>query len=190
MHYSNFGPLWKQGILFIHYSCCWGSLWKQSSLLVHYSCWWAPLKEGYFAHTVAIGCTFESLVSLLTHCICYCGPLWNRRTYINVATAVPLKAEYLHNAVAVGRPCNAECLHITVVVWGPLESRVSYLHIHIAVALGGPFEGGVLNYDVVRKILYERVIIISPKMRNIYARNTLRGAPKQRGRGKCLFTFP
>jgi len=82
-------------------------------------------------------------------------------------------------------------LHITVVVVGPLESRVAYLHIHIAVALGGPFEGRLLNYDVVRKILYERIIIISPKMRNIYARNTLRGAPeKGRGRGKCLACLP
>jgi len=49
---------------------------------------------------------------------------------------VPLKAEYLHNAVAVGRPCKAEYLHITVVVGGPFENRVAYLHI--AVALGSP----------------------------------------------------
>jgi len=64
---------------------------------------------------------------------------------------VPLKAEYLHNAVAVGLPCKEEYLHITVVVGDLFESRVAYFHI--AVALGGPSEGRVLNYDVVRKYL-------------------------------------
>ena len=44
----------------------------------------------------------------------------------------------LHNAVAVGRPCKAENLHITVVV-------------------GGAFESRILNYDVSRKLLYERI---------------------------------
>jgi len=92
---------------------------------------------------------------------------------ITVAIVVPLKAEYLHNEVAVGHPCKAEYLHFTVVVQGPFKSRVAYLHI--AVALGGPFEGRVLNYDAVRKILYEWIINFSPKLRNIYARNTLRG---------------
>jgi len=58
----------------------------------------------------------------------------------------------------------------------PLESRAAYLHI--VVALEGPFEGRVLNYNVVRKILYERIVNFSPKMGNIYARNTLRGALK------------
>jgi len=83
-----------------------------------------------------------------------------------------VRAEYLHNAVAVGHPCKAEYLHITVVVVGdPFKSRVAYLHL--AVALAGPFEGRVLNC-VVRKILYERKINFSPKMRNIYTRNTLR----------------
>jgi len=62
------------------------------------------------------------------------------------------KAEYLHIAVAVGRPCKAEYLHITVIVGDLFESRVVYLHI------AGPFEGRVLNHDVVRKILYERII--------------------------------
>ena len=58
-----------------------------------------------------------------------------------------------------------------------MESRVAYLHMHITFALGGTFEGRVLNYeyDVVRKILYEQIINFSPKMRNIYARNTFRG---------------
>jgi len=58
----------------------------------------------------------------------------------------------------------------TIVVGGPFESRVA-IYVHIAVALGGPFEGRVLNfeYDVARKILYERIINFSPKMRNSYA---------------------
>ena len=50
-----------------------------------------------------------------------------------------------------------------------------------AFALGGPFEGRVLNYDVVRKIVYERIMFFSPKMKNIYARNTLRGTPEKGG---------
>ena len=67
---------------------------------------------------------------------------------------VHLKAEYLHNAVAVGRPCKAEYLHVTGVVRGSFESREAYLHI--GAALGDSFEGGIglLHYDVVRKILY------------------------------------
>ena len=86
---------------------------------------------------------------------------------------VPFNAEYVHNAVAVGRPCKAEHLHITVVVGGLFKSRLTY--VRIAAALGGPFEGRELDYDVVRKILYEWIINFSPKLRNIYARNTLRG---------------
>jgi len=62
-----------------------------------------------------------------------------------------LKAGYLHNAVAVGRPCKAEHLHITAVVGDSFEIGVAYLHI--AVALRVPFEGRVLNYDELRKIL-------------------------------------
>jgi len=49
---------------------------------------------------------------------------------------VPSEAEYLHNAVAVGRLCKAEYLQITVVVADLFESKVTYLHI--AVARGGP----------------------------------------------------
>jgi len=48
---------------------------------------------------------------------------------------VPSEAAYLHNAVAVVHPCKAEYLHITV-IGGPFESRVTYMHI--ALALGGP----------------------------------------------------
>ena len=74
---------------------------------------------------------------------------------------VPLKAEYLHNTVAVGRSCEADYLHITVVV-------------------GGPFEGRVLNYDVVRKILYERITICYQNEGYIRAKY-LEGNPKRGG---------
>jgi len=72
---------------------------------------------------------------------------------------VPFESRVLpqYTVVAAGRPCKAEYLHITVVVGAPLDSRAGYLHIRVAVALGNPFEGRALNYDVVRKI-YERII--------------------------------
>ena len=57
---------------------------------------------------------------------------------------------------------------------------------HCSCPLG---EGRVLNYDVVRKILYERVRNFSQKMRNIYARNTLRG-PLKRGGAKLVPRLP
>ena len=103
---------------------------------------------------------FESVG--LTHYSCYCGPL---------------KVEHLHYAVAVGHHSKSVYLQITVVVRGPFESRVA--HLHITVALEGPFEGRVLNCDVVRKIFYEPIINFSPKLRNIYAQNALRGTPKK-----------
>jgi len=52
------------------------------------------------------------------------------------------------------------------------------------------FSAKVLNYDVVRKILYERIINFPPKMRNIYARNTLREALGRGSQGKCLAYLP
>ena len=84
--------------------------------------------------------------------------------------------------------CKAEYLHITVVIVGPFKSSVAYLHI--AVALGGSFASGVLNYDVVRKILYEQIIIFSPKMRNICVRNTLRGSPETGDSRRVLRCLP
>jgi len=67
--------------VFTHYHCCWGALWKQSNLPIHYSCCLAPLKASYFAHYSCYWRPFESVVSLLTQYICYCGPPWKRRTY-------------------------------------------------------------------------------------------------------------
>jgi len=69
---------------------------------------------------------------------------------------ITLKAKYLQNAVAFELPSKAEYLHIAVVV-------------------GGRFEGRVLQSYVSQKILFERIIIFLPKMRNIYAPNKTRG---------------
>jgi len=51
--------------VFTHCNCFCGLLWKQSTLHI----------------TVAIWGPFESVVSLLTYYICYCGPLGKRRAY-------------------------------------------------------------------------------------------------------------
>jgi len=68
----------------------------------------------------------------------------------------PLKARYLHiTFVIVGLFESVELTHYSCCC-GLFESKVAYLHI--AVALGSPFEGRILNYDVVRKILYERIM--------------------------------
>jgi len=67
-----------------------------------------------------------------------------------------LKAKYLQNAVAVELPCKEDYLHMAVVV-------------------GGRFEGRVLKSDVSQNMLYERIIIFLPKMKNNYPPNTLRG---------------
>ena len=44
---------------YVHITVAVGPLWNQANLQI----------------TVALGRPFESVVSLLTHCICYCGPL-------------------------------------------------------------------------------------------------------------------
>jgi len=59
-------------------------------------------------------------------------------------------------------------------------------YLHITVAIGGPFEGRERNYDVVLKIFYERIISFSPKMKNIYTWNTLRGKHLEGGRSTPL----
>ena len=83
-------------------------------------------KQGTFHIKVAIGSHFECVVSLLTHYICFWGPLSKRvglTHYSCYSIVVPLEAEYLHNAVAVVHPCKAEHLHIIVVVLGHLGKQ-------------------------------------------------------------------
>ena len=52
MHYSYFWPLWKQGTVFTHYSCCWAPL--KARCFTHCCCkggsgvlilWWLVLNE-------------------------------------------------------------------------------------------------------------------------------------------------
>jgi len=93
---------------------------------------------------------------------------------------------YLYNAVAVGRPCKAEYLHITVVVGGPFKSRVAYTMQLLLVA---PLKA---EYRIMMWFgkHYEWIRNFSPKMRNIYARNTLRGPLKRGSEASASLAFP
>jgi len=66
------------------------------------------------------------------------------------------------------------CLQIAVVLGVSFKAK----NLNIAVSVGGDLESRVLTYD----LLWDKWIIrFSPKVRKIYARNTIRGAPKKGG---------
>ena len=167
----------------------------ERKVFTHHNCCWGPFESKVtYLYITAVAGPFESKVLYRCWWGAYWK---RKPTYtLQLLIVVPLKTEHLHNAVAVGRPCQAEYLHIIVAVGDLFESRVAYLHItvaycgpsesrvlihnavavgrpckaeylHITVVVGGPFECRVLNYDVVRKILCERMINFSQKMRNI-----------------------
>ena len=138
-----------------------GALWKKSAYTLQLLS--APLKARYLHITTAIRGPFEINVAYLYITVAV-GPLWKQTTY----TMQLLLGDLVNQST-----CTSSCC------WGPFQSREADLQI--AVALGSPFEGRVLNYDVVRKIIYEWITKFSPKMRNIYSRNSLRGAQKKWG---------
>ena len=115
-------------------NCCWGSLWKKLAyvyITVAVGYLW---KQGTLHIAVAIEGPFESVVSVLTHYICYCWPPWMRQDlHMTFATiVVPMKVEYLRNAFVIVAPLQSRVPAHYSCCWGTLESRV-------------------LNDDVVRK---------------------------------------
>jgi len=132
----NSGPF--QSKVFAHYNCCWGLLWKQSSQLIHNSCCWALWKQGTLHNTVAIVDPSENVVSLLTHYICYCGPLRKRRTY---SLRLLLYSLWKQSTYTKQLPLGALVKKSTCtlqLLLGAFERRVAYFHT--AVALGGPLK--------------------------------------------------
>jgi len=140
--------------LTIYCSWCWGLFWKAEYLHV----------------TVAVGGPFEK------QSICTLQLLLEARLKSKVLTHYGYcwrpfrKAEYLHITVASGAPLNAEYLKITTVV-GPFESRVL---THYSCYCGPLWKQR--TYDVLRNILYEWIIRVSPKWGK-FSRETPRGGP-------------
>ena len=129
--------------------------------------------------------------------------VWNfYYLHIRDAGRGSLKAEYLHITVVVEGPFESRVLTYCSCCWGPLWKESSYAiqlllgvrskaeYVHIRVAVKRPFGSRVLIYDLLRKILYEWIILFFTNMSKIYARNTSRGPLKVWARAKCLARLP
>ena len=153
------------------------------SLFTHWRCWWGPFwKRSTY--------TLQWLL----------GPLWKQCTYtLQLLLGTLLKAEFLDITVAVGALLKAEYSHITTATGGPFESKV-YLHITVAVGalwkqdtstlqllLGDPLKAEFYVWSASEYIIWMDSRF-SPKMRKVYARNTLRG-PVKRGYKVRIFTI-
>ena len=123
------------------------------------------------------------------------GSLWKDGTCtLQLLFGSPLKAYYLHIAVAVGgrSESKVQYLHIKVAAGGPFEIKVLTHHS----CYWGPFASRILthygfcreplwkqstSYDLLCSTSYEWIINFSSKIRKIYARNTSKGASKKGG---------
>jgi len=113
------GPF-ESKVAYLYITVAVGPLWKQGTLHI----------------TVDIGGPFESVVSLLTHYTCYCGPLWKRRTYtLQLLLWSPWKQSTYTTQLLLSFLPSRGPAH-TVVVRGPFESRVTYWHIVVWGPLG------------------------------------------------------
>jgi len=92
-------------------------------------------------------------------------PNWNMKHWKSVKSGNPLKEKCLYITVNLA-PFESKVFTHCSCYWGPLRKQSSLLYVtvavvphwrqgtlHITVAIGGPFEGRVLNYDVVRNTL-------------------------------------
>jgi len=103
------GPF-ESKVAYLYITVAVGPLWKQGTLHI----------------TVDIGGPFESVVSLLTHYTCYCGPLWKRRTYTLQLLLWSHWKQSTYTTQLLLSPLPSRGPAHTVVVRGPFESRVTY----------------------------------------------------------------
>ena len=111
IHYSFFGPLWKQRIYKLQLLL--GPLWKQSSLLIHYSCCWAPLFESKVLFTLQLQ---RGLRGKCLACLPLNTPLHIILTMILYENMKPIEHVLLH-PICVLSHLMCACKHCNVAIF-------------------------------------------------------------------------
>ena len=158
------------------------------------------VKAEYLQIAVAVGGHFENRVP--TRAVVTGGPFEGKVLMHYSCVFSPSTGTYLHITVSVGGPFESKVRvsYTLQLLFGPFESVVlthyscywgafwKHSTYTLQSLLRVPLkQRSILKYNEVRKILCERIISFSPKMRAIYMRNTSRGAQKRGARGKCSF---